>query len=295
MREWLLRLLVRPAEAMLVVAALAWLGRLFLPMLIVEQGLLALLTLRHGVVAAFQIWASAVVVLVVLIVLSGASLATELPPQVLVSGLVILAAACLRLGVPLSTAIVVTALGVLFYVAVLRWVLVDVDRFWLEALLRWADSPAMQAQGPELKAIIERTAPWMNTTLAALMFLCVVAALSLGRYWQWWLADGSRFGAEFLRLRLGPRLSGLGFAAFVLAWQGLIWREVLVIAGGIGGLVGLAIMHAQVSAGGLGVWAPIGLYVGMVLVPPLMLPPLVVVGFVDAWMDFRGLRRGSPP
>jgi hypothetical protein len=299
MRRLLAQALATPGTAILAVAALASLSRFLFPALMVSTAVLGLVILRYGLAAGCKVGGGALALVVAVAWLAGQPLLGEALPLLLVGVGVVSGAFLLRAGMSPGLVLVWVGAVTLGYVALARGLAGDIDAWWLRVLTDWARQPAFADQPQEFLSLFQGMAPWMNATLSGVMMLSMVVGCGLARYWQSLLTGAGDFGVEFRSLWLGPGASLVGGVCFALALQGYIWREMAVMSGVIGGLVGLALFHARVHGSAGGRWWLLALYAGIVVLPPISLPPLVAVGYLDGWLDLRGLRRrrhhGGPP
>ncbi len=153
-----------------------------------------------------------------------------------------------------------------------------------------------RALGGELEQVIRDT---MNASMAGTYFATAIGMTMLARSWQ---AGGlynppGGFRKEFHGLRLSPAVAVvcaitmvvgpiLGLNAILLAWAA--GTPPLVLAG-------LALVHGvfarkQWSGNWLAMF-----YVALVLLGPNLLMLLVVLAFVDSWLDIRGGRIPAGP
>ncbi len=114
--------------------------------------------------------------------------------------------------------------------------------------------------------------------------LVFTACLMLGRYWQALLYNPGGFKQEFHNLRIDPRVMGALLALLLAGLAGVqpldSWMMVFCV---IPGLCGLAVTHYVVAARKLGT----GWLVLTYLLALLVTPVVVIVGFVDSWLDIR--------
>jgi hypothetical protein len=300
MRALLLQVLLSPLNAAAVIAGLTLLGRLQHPLLYLlwlwlAMAVLALVVLRFGPTPGLRVAFMASVWLMVASLLGGLAPSGLLVPFGLLALAVGVGALPLRWRLGAGTAASVTALVTLAYVAGIRLATGDVDRWWLESLLAWARALPLGERALETERQIAVVAVYMNSALAGVLMFVVLAALALGRYWEGLVAQARGFREELLRLELGRGTSLIGLAAFVLATQGLVWRELGLIAAMLGCLVGLAVCHARVQDLAGARLFLVGVYAGILVLPKLVVPAVVAVGYLDGLLDLRGQRGGMAP
>ena len=135
----------------------------------------------------------------------------------------------------------------------------------------------------------------MNASMAGTYFATAIGMTMLARSWQAGLYNPGGFRKEFHGLRLSPAVAIvcaitmvvgpiLGLNAILLAWAA---GTPLVLAG-------LALVHGvfarkQWSGNWLAMF-----YVALVLLGPNLLMLLVVLAFVDSWLDIRGRIPAGP-
>ncbi|OZB16127.1 MAG: hypothetical protein B7X58_05715 [Marinobacter sp. 34-60-7] len=147
--------------------------------------------------------------------------------------------------------------------------------------------------GSELEQIIRDT---MNASMAGTYFATAVGMTMLARSWQAGLYNPGGFRKEFHGLRLSPAIAVvcavtmvvgpvLGLNAMLLAWAA---GTPLLVAGL--GLVHGVFARKQWSGHWLAMF-----YVALVLLGPNLLMLLMVLAFVDSWLDIRGRMKPADP
>jgi len=148
-----------------------------------------------------------------------------------------------------------------------------------------------QALGSNLEPVIRQT---MSASMAGTYLALAVGMTLLARGWQAALYNPGGLRTEFHRLRLSPILAVvfavtmvigpvLGLNAVLLAWA----------AGTPLFLAGLALVHGVVALKKLSRQWLVMFYVALVLLGPSLMILLVVLAFVDSWLNIRG--RINPP
>jgi len=139
--------------------------------------------------------------------------------------------------------------------------------------------------GSELEPLIRDT---MNASMAGTYFATAVGMTMLARAWQAGLYNPGGFRKEFHGLRLSPAVAVvcavtilvgpvLGLNSMLLAWSA---GTPLLIAG-------LALVHGVVGRKQWsGNWLAM-FYVALVLLGPSLMLLLLVLAFVDSWLDIR--------
>jgi hypothetical protein len=147
-----------------------------------------------------------------------------------------------------------------------------------------------KALGDNLETVIRNT---MNASMAGTYLATGIGVTLLARSWQAGLYNPGGFRKEFHSLRLSPvvsvvcavtMLAGpvLGLNAMLLAW----------VAGTPLFLAGLALVHGVAGRKELsGQWLVL-FYVALALLGPSLMILLIVMAFVDSWLDIR--RRIKP-
>jgi len=169
----------------------------------------------------------------------------------------------------------------------------DPAEFWYQRLqMLFGEIWSQAGLDPvDLQPQIKTVARYMTGIMAAGMVSSLVLSLLWARWWQAVLYNPGGFRAEFLAMRLHPPLAwltlGLAVAAMAIGgrWHegvvnGLLVLFVLYV------VVGTAILHAIFSARGMRLWL-YAMYGLMLFIPHVFLP-VAVVGFSDAWLDWRG-------
>lgn len=183
--------------------------------------------------------------------------------------------------------------------------LVGLAHLWLGPPAAWwaprldeVLGPMFAAQGLDAASYLPNLARWMTALSVAALILGALLSLLLARAWQAGLYNPGGFAAEFRDLRLGRN-----FAVVSLLLGGLAALPVGAVAQFLADAVlsllvvyllqGLALAHAivhntQAHRGWL-----IGLYAVLLVAAPELMPLLALLGWMDAWIDFRArLRRG---
>ncbi|PSF15054.1 hypothetical protein [Marinobacter shengliensis] len=147
--------------------------------------------------------------------------------------------------------------------------------------------------GSDLELIIRDT---MNASMAGTYFATAIGMTMLARAWQAGLYNPGGFRKEFHALRLSPAIAVvcaltmvigpvLGLNSMLLAWAA---GTPLFIAalGLVHGVVG----RKQLSGNWLAMF-----YLALVLLGPSLMLLLLVLAFVDSWLDIRGRIQPAGP
>ena len=147
--------------------------------------------------------------------------------------------------------------------------------------------------GSELELIIRNT---MNASMAGTYFATAIGMTMLARAWQAGLDNPGGFRKEFHALRLSPAIAVvcavtmvigplLGLNSMLLAWA----------AGAPLFIAALALVHGFVGRKQGGGQALVAFYVLLVLRGPSLMMLMLVLAFVDSWLDIRGRIKPAGP
>jgi hypothetical protein len=281
-------LVARPQNAVLALAA-----TLLLPLLQVFSGvIMVLLVLRQGARVAIAEGAFAGLILIVVALIVGASVA-----QITVSILMTLVPAIL-LGLLLqasrSLALTLQVSAILAAVAMLLFQLVvdDIVAYWqpvMTVLIDWALANDLRLQA-ELLAAEPRMAAEMMTLAAVLTRWMLYAVFVLFGYHLFRLISGPTgdYG-RFCDLSFGRVIAVLmAFASVIAYLSGAGWlQNIAVILFAVFWLQGLAIVHWLQIQGHLPIFVVIATYVLMLVLHVFLLMALAVLGYTDAWFGYR--------
>lgn len=140
--------------------------------------------------------------------------------------------------------------------------------------------------------IVEFSAVMIAGFVAVGISLNAFFALVLGRWWQSLLYNPGGFQQEFHQLRLSKTQTLICFGVTAIcisqpnlsSWGLLAGLPLLMVA--------TAVVHNAVTAKGMGVQWLILFY--LLAFWPMIMWLTMLIGFVDAWLDFRS-RFGTPP
>jgi len=147
-----------------------------------------------------------------------------------------------------------------------------------------------QSLGDDLDRVIRDT---MNASMAGTYLATGVGMTMLARAWQAGLYNPGGFRKEFHGLRLSPPIAVLCAVTMVVGpFLGLNSMLLAWAAGTPLFLASVALVHGIVGLKKLsGNWLAM-FYVALILLGPSLMILLVVLAFVDSWLDIR--RRISP-
>ncbi len=147
--------------------------------------------------------------------------------------------------------------------------------------------------GDNLESVIRQT---MNASMAGTYLVTGVGMAMLARSWQAGLYNPGGFRQEFHALRLSPAVAVVcvvimvggslaGLNPMLVGWAGAL--PLLLAA--------LALVHGVVGRKGLsGHWL-VAFYLALVFLGPSLMILLLVLAFVDSWLDIRGRIKLSGP
>ncbi|SFM75575.1 hypothetical protein [Marinobacter zhejiangensis] len=145
--------------------------------------------------------------------------------------------------------------------------------------------------GSQLELDIRHT---MVGSMSGMFLATAVFMTMLARSWQAGLYNPGGFRKEFHAFRLSVPVA-IGCVAAVLVGPSLGLNPVLVAwAAGLPlFLAGIALVHGVVGARAMGSHWLVMFYIALVLLGPSLMFLLLVLAFVDSWLDFRGRIKPS--
>ncbi|PPK52342.1 hypothetical protein [Marinobacter persicus] len=147
-----------------------------------------------------------------------------------------------------------------------------------------------QELGSDLELIIRDT---MTASMAGTYFATAVGMTMLARGWQAALYNPGGFRKEFHSLRLSPVIAVL--CAVTMMIGPVLGLNSLLLAWAAGTplfLAGLALVHGVVARKQWSVQWLVMFYIALLLLGPSLMMLLLVLAFVDSWLDIR--RRIKP-
>lgn len=284
-------LVARPRNAVLGLAA-----SLLLPFAQVISGtLMALLVLQQGPALSAVQGLAAAVILAVISLLVSAPVTQVLVNAVIIWVPVILLAALMRRTRSMTLALQVAALVALVVTLAFYLVLGDPAAWWSEVL---ADvvvafrEMGLERHAEALSAQREVVAGQMTTLVVLTGWTLYVMVVLLGyAVWRTLPDKGSAHG-RFCDLNLGRVLALTMAVSSVLAMlTGSAWLQNLAfVAFMMFWLQGLAIIHWLHAERAMPVLVVILAYALLPFLNALLLMALAVVGYIDAWFEFRRSR-----
>lgn len=147
--------------------------------------------------------------------------------------------------------------------------------------------------GDQLEPVIRQT---MNASMAGTFLFAGVVLTMLARSWQAGLYNPGGFRKEFHAFRLsGPVALVCVVAIFAGAFLGLNSVLVAWAAGLPLVIAAIALVHGVVGRKGLGMQWLVMFYIALLLLGPSLLLLLLVLAFVDSWLDIRRRIKPSGP
>jgi hypothetical protein len=148
-----------------------------------------------------------------------------------------------------------------------------------------------QALGNDLESVVRQT---MSASMAGTYLALAIGMTLLARGWQAALYNPGGLSTEFHGLRLSP-IFAVVFAITMVIGPVLGLNTVLLAwaAGTPLFLAGLALVHGVVALKKLSRQWLVMFYIALVLLGPSLMILLVVLAFVDSWLNIRG--RINPP
>jgi hypothetical protein len=152
-----------------------------------------------------------------------------------------------------------------------------------------------KSSAPEQAAWQAPTAVFILGLIAYVIAVNALLSLLLARWWQSVLYNPGGFQTEFHHLRLQPAAAFASLVASLYCWQrgvdyqmwGNLFMLPLLVAG-------VAIVHRLMAVKRMAVQWLVLFYVALVFFSPLTVV-LVVLGFMDTWLNFRERFAPTPP
>ncbi|WP_165857037.1 hypothetical protein [Marinobacter sp. JSM 1782161] len=147
--------------------------------------------------------------------------------------------------------------------------------------------------GGRLESVVAQV---MSASMAGTYLLIAVAVALLARSWQSGLYNPGGFRAEFHGLRLSRPVAVLCvavmFGAPLLGLNSVLvgWAAAVPLM-----IAGLALIHGMIGARKMSIQWLVLFYIALVLLSPSLMLLLLILAFVDSWLDFRGRFNPSGP
>lgn len=307
-------------QASVFVGLMALLSLFFPPLVYLSGASLALITLRRGWAEGLQVLVAALLGMALVFELGFGKAMASVGFGTVLWGPIWALASVLRWTRSLAGSLSIATAVTLVLVLSLLWLAPEqISAFWLQVfrLLQLKVHTTGANPTAETAAQLFHALSWVATGIAAAgLLLSWFLALLLGRWWQGLLYNPGGFGGEFRALHLGRSMGAAGVAVLALLllaegfWKllGLTLSPVLAVPLGLAGialvhwlryrfdassgwLIGMYLVLATAPLAGLPK-LPEGLR-AMAVLPQLLLSGLVVIGFLDCWLDIRR-RLGEP-
>jgi hypothetical protein len=281
-------LVARPQNAVLGLAV-----TLLLPFAqLISGAVMVLLVLQQGLRTAVLESAAALAILALVSLLVSAPLA-----QLLVNSLVTWLPVMLLATVMLRSRSLTLALQVAAIVAIVATlgfflVLGDPSVFWSEVLTRLSAFFAGLGLNEQAELLATQTAllaPQMTMVVVSSSWSIIVLVLALGyALYRALPGKGASFG-RFCDLNFGRVLaSTMAVTSVAAVFAGADWlQNIAFVAFVIFWIQGLAMVHWLQVEWRLHAAVVIGVYAALFLLSALVVIALAVVGYTDAWFDFR--------
>lgn len=280
-----------PIQAYLAAVAFALLAVWFSPVGFFAGAIIALVTLRVGVLDGLKVMAASAVVL---LVVSGTLSGSYLPGLVVVLEFMLpvwLLALVLRrtnsLGSTLQFAGLIAGAGLVF----VHLLIGDMPAWWMSVFNETVRPLLDQAEVAYSIEMIEQMSSVMTMLIAMFAVILWFSVLITGRWWQGELYYPGQFQKDFHQLRL-PR--NIAYATAIVAVASLVFNDASGgLLGDLFGLLavilmvqGLAIAHNAVLKKDLSNGWLVGLYILLAVFPQTVLV-LSILGLADNFMDLR--------
>jgi hypothetical protein len=276
-------------QAIIVASTLALLSLKFPPISVLSSASVALVTLRHGALEGMYI-------------LFGAGLATALLGFFVLGNYQFAMLYALLLWLPVWVISIILREGRQLSLAVEIAVLIGilgVAGFYLyepEPAAMWAgllEQMVRQTSAPikDVKGWIENFSHYMTGLFAAGTVFSLLFGLFLGRWWQSLLFNPGGFKQEYLALGTGPKLAAGSAAVLATAFftegtlSEIAWNMTILLFA-LYTVIGTAVLHVVFAQTRMSRFAVPMFYITLILVPQV-LPPVAVVGLIDAWLNIR--------
>jgi len=280
----------------------AALGLLVPPLSIASAGLIGLVTLRHGALGGVQVLAGSAAIAALLWSVVGS--ADPVILFVVMTGLPVLGlCAVLRATASQGITLAAAGLGGALLIAMLHLLTGDPARWWrgvLEGLVigRMSGGEALSPEAMEgLRQVLDVLAPLMVSLPTGVVAASMMMVL-LARWWHAVLDRPGGFRREFRALRLDRRLAVPSVLVVALAlvasdFLGGLWPALMELALVVYAFQGIAVVHAVVALREAPHGWLVGMYVLLVLMPPMATTVLAITGLTDAWLDYRRRAGGG--
>ncbi|HEX7718771.1 MAG TPA: DUF2232 domain-containing protein [Woeseiaceae bacterium] len=281
-------LVARPQNAVIGLAA-----TLLLPFAQVISGtVMSLLVLRQGAPQAALHGVIAVALLLVISLILGVPVSQVLANAAVIWVPVMLLAALLRSRRSLTLTLQVAALIALLVTLAFYLLLGDPATYWSDVLVNVAAAfrdMGLQQHADTLLAQREVVAAQMTTLVVLATWSLYVTVLLLGYAIFRMLVDKPAEFGRFCDLNFGKVLAlTMAITSVLAVLTGSVWLQNLAfVAFALFWLQGLAIVHWLHAERGLPLLLVILVYALLPLLNALLIMALAILGYIDAWFEFR--------
>lgn len=281
-----------PAQAVLVAASFAALSLLLPPLSYLSAATVALVTLRKGSQAGALILAAACVAVGLLLFVSTGQPWFALSLALALWLPVWLLSVVLRSTVSMASTFLAAAMVGIVLVIGLYLFLDEPAVFWQRALEEFFGEMLKQAGIDEPGTLLQGLARIMTGVAAATMVVGYLASLLLARWWQAALYNPGGFRQEFHQLRLGTPMAVGSVAILLGAWLladglGTALRDMGTVVLVVYFFQGLAVIHGVAGLLQANIVWLVGIYFLTLFALPQLTILLAVMGLVDTWVDVR--------
>jgi hypothetical protein len=281
-------LVARPQNAVIGLA-----GTLLLPFAQIISGtVMALLVIKHGAALAAIQGVVATAILAVISLIVSASISQVLANALVIWVPVMLLAMLMRGWRSLTLTLQVSVIAAMLVTLGFYAVLADPAAFWSEVLIHISDSFREMGLTRHADILIEQQdiiAPQMTVLVVLTTWSIYTMVLLLGYAFYRTLPGITQNFGLFRDLNFGRVLALIMALASVIALlTGAVWlQNFAFIVFAMFWIQGLAIVHWLHANGRLPLLVVILVYAMIPLLNALMVMALAVVGYIDAWFEFR--------
>lgn len=276
-------------QAIIAASTLALFSLKFPPISILSLAAVALVTLRLGAVEGIylQIGAGMAAALLGFFALDNYQFA--LLYALLLWLPVWLIAVILRVSRQLSMAVEVAVFIGMLGVAGFYLFVGDPPTLWagfLEVMVKQTSAPVADMQD-----WIDNFSRYMTGMFAAGAVFSLLFGLFLGRWWQALLFNPGGFKQEFLQLNTSPKLAISSIVVLAVAFfaggtvSEVAWNMVILLFV-LYTVTGTSVLHVVFAQTKMSRYAVPMFYITLFLLPQV-LPPVAVIGLIDAWLNIR--------
>ncbi len=276
-------------QAVIVASTLALLSLKFPPISIFSSASIALVTLRRGATEGMYILSGAGIVAALLGFFAIDNFQFALFYALLLWLPVWVISIILRERRQLSLAVEIAVFIGMLGVAGFYLYIPEPAAMWagvFEQMVRQTTAPIK-----DIKEWIDGFSHYMTGMFAAGAVFSLLFGLFLGRWWQSLLFNPGGFKQEFLLLNTSPKLAIssliiLAVAFFAVGKMSEIAWNISILLFALYSVIGTSVLHVVFAQTKMSRYAVPLFYVTLFLVPQV-LPPVAVVGLIDAWLNIR--------